>query len=207
MWKALLDIGTELWENLDDVFVSILIIVIGNQIAHLLYKFTKDFLKLGILPAQTIKIVLQACVFVVILLHILGDDVVRSFTGGISIGIGYDLQPYIISIFNGLMIHNDDIIIPGDNKSYGSIISIPSMNLINVKIDSVGLFNTLLINNKNEKILLSNSTLMRSSIIIHNNDSYYKVNKNVSSKPDEDINDEEEGGHNFLVGLELQHKQ
>ena len=207
MWKALLDIGTELWENLDDVFVSILIIVIGNQIAHLLYKFTKDFLKLGILPAQTIKIVLQAFVFVVILLQILGDDVVRSFTGGISIGIGYALQPYIISIFNGLMIHNDDIIIPGDNKSYGSIISIPSMNLINVKIDSVGLFNTLLINNKNEKILLSNSTLMRSSIIIHNNDSYYKVNKNVSSKPDEDTNDEEEGGHNFLVGLELHHKQ
>ena len=207
MWKALLDIGTELWENLDDVFVSILIIVIGNQIAHLLYKFTKDFLKLGILPAQTIKIVLQAFVFVVILLQILGDDVVRSFTGGISIGIGYALQPYIISIFNGLMIHNDDIIIPGDNKSYGSIISIPSMNLINVKIDSVGLFNTLLINNNNEKILLSNSTLMRSSIIIHNNDSYYKVNKNVSSKPDEDTNDEEEGGHNFLVGLELHHKQ
>ena len=40
MWKALLDIGTELWENLDDVFVSILIIVIGNQIAHLLKRCT-----------------------------------------------------------------------------------------------------------------------------------------------------------------------
>ena len=48
-------IGTDMWENADDVLVSIILIIIGNVIASIIYYFTKEFLKTGVLFAQIVK--------------------------------------------------------------------------------------------------------------------------------------------------------
>ena len=109
MWKAFQSIGTDMWENADDVLVSIILIIIGNVIASIIYYFTKEFLKTGVLFAQIVKITFQLFIIVICVVQVIGEDVVSHFTGGISIGLGYALQPYIISIFNGLMVHNDHV--------------------------------------------------------------------------------------------------
>ena len=67
-------------------------------------------MKLSLFTSQTVKISLQIFIFATCLIQLLGGETLASATGGIAIGVGYAFQPYIISIFNGLMIHNDDVI-------------------------------------------------------------------------------------------------
>ena len=59
MWKAFQSIGTDMWENADDVLVSIILIIKGNEIASIIYYITKEFLKTGVLFAQIVKITFQ----------------------------------------------------------------------------------------------------------------------------------------------------
>ena len=197
MWKAFESIGSGMWENADDVLVSIILIIIGNIIASLIYYFTKEFLKTGVLFAQIIKITFQLFIIVICVVQIIGQDVVSHFTGGISIGLGYALQPYIISIFNGLMVHNDHDVVPKKTR-----ISLPSEGITNAYVESIGLFNTVLKEN-GDTIIISNSSLTRGALrILHakNNPSVLKkIQVQTQSLKDDDSHEKQ---HRFLEAVE-----
>jgi len=197
MWKAFESIGSGMWENADDVLVSIILIIIGNIIASLIYYFTKEFLKTGVLFAQIIKITFQLFIIVICVVQIIGQDVVSHFTGGISIGLGYALQPYIISIFNGLMVHNDHDVVPKKTR-----ISLPSEGITNAYVESIGLFNTVLKEN-GDTIIISNSSLTRGALrILHakNNPSVLKkIQVQKQSLKDDDSHEKQ---HRFLEAVE-----
>lgn len=182
MWKAFQSIGTDMWENADDVLVSIILIIIGNVIASIIYYFTKEFLKTGVLFAQIVKITFQLFIIVICVVQVIGEDVVSHFTGGISIGLGYALQPYIISIFNGLMVHNDHDVVPKQTR-----ISLPAEGITNAYVESIGLFNTVLKEN-NDTIIISNSTLTRGALrILHEKNNPPVLNKiKVKNEHDDD---------------------
>ncbi len=164
MWTTFKDVGHAFFSNIDDFAMVIFIIIVGNKFANLLYIFLKTFMGTQPLTAQTVKISLQLFIFTTCIIQLLGSAILNSASAGIAIGVGYAFQPYIISIFNGLMIHNDNIIVA--NKTF---ISIPGLHIKQVKVTEIGLFHTELENNDNEKILLSNSMLSTSAIIVHNN--------------------------------------
>ena len=183
--------SSEASNNIDDVFVSIIIIVIGNKLASYMYEFLKDFLKVNILTSQILKITVQLFIIVLCVVQLIGSEVVNNFTGGISIGLGYALQPYIISIFNGLMVHNDHDVVPKKTR-----ISLPSEGITNAYVESIGLFNTVLKEN-GDTIIISNSTLTRGALRILHEKNNPSVLKNIKVKKfhSEDNHNKE---HQFL---------
>lgn len=178
MWTTFRELLDSIVSNIDDFFVIILIGILGNKLAGFLYTFLYNFMNLSLFTSQTVKITLQIFIFATCFIQLLGAETLSHATGGIAIGVGYAFQPYIISIFNGLMIHNDDII---NDKKWVSLLS---SNVIG-SIHSVGLFNTILKDKEGNKILISNSMLTRGAV---------KVMCNEPSKDNKcnSINTEEE---------------
>lgn len=157
MWTTFRDLLDSIVSNIDDFFVIILIAIIGNKLASFLYTFLYRFMKLSLFTSQTVKISLQIFIFATCLIQLLGGETLASATGGIAIGVGYAFQPYIISVFNGLMIHNDDII---NEKKWVSLLS----SNVTGSVYSVGLFNTILKDKNGNDILISNSMLTRGAV-------------------------------------------
>ncbi len=179
MWNTFQQLLDNLISNIDDFFVILLIAVIGNKIASLLYLFLKNFMMTSLFISQTVKISLQVFLFTSCLIQLLGADTLTSATGGIAIGVGYAFQPYIISVFNGLMIHNDDII---NTKKW---ISIHGAGITAARVESIGLFNTLLRDTKNNYILISNSMLSHSAVTVMDKPDYEKKPAIAVKPPDQ----------------------
>ena len=162
MWTTFQELIDSLVSNIDDFFVILLIAVIGNKLAGLLYLFLKKFMMTTLFVSQTVKISIQVFLFASCLIQLLGANTLSSATGGIAIGVGYAFQPYIISIFNGLMIHNDDII---NTKKW---ITIHGAGISAARVESIGLFNTLLRDQNDNYVLISNSMLSHSAVTVMN---------------------------------------
>ena len=92
----------------------------------------------------------------------MGDDIIKHASAGIAIGVGYAFQPYIISMFNGLMLHNDNLI---NDKKY---LDIHSQGISGARVKSIGLFNTILQDHTGNYIIVSNSSLTAAAVKIHN---------------------------------------
>ena len=161
MWTTFRELLDSIISNIDDFFVIVLIAIIGNKLASFLYTFLYKFMKLSLFTSQTVKISLQIFIFATCLIQLLGGETLASATGGIAIGVGYAFQPYIISIFNGLMIHNDDVI---NDKKWVSLLS----SNVTGSVHSVGLFNTILKDKNGDEILISNSMLTRGAVKVMN---------------------------------------
>ena len=162
MWTTFTELTNSLVTNIDDFALVIFILIVGNKIAQALHTFIYSFLKQDLLYAQAVKVSLQVFLFTMCAVQLLGAKTLASASAGIAIGVGYAFQPYIISIFNGIMIHNDH------SMSKNSIISIPAIGINNAVVTSIGLFNTELLNEMKNKIILSNSMLSRYAITVHN---------------------------------------
>ena len=115
----------------------------------------------SLFTAQALKLSLQAFIGVISFVHLVGEDIIKHASAGIAIGVGYAFQPYIISMFNGLMLHNDNLI---NSKKY---LDVPSQGIKGAAVSSIGLFNTVLINQDGDKIVVSNSSLTESAVTIH----------------------------------------
>ena len=103
MWTTFKDCLDSILSNLDDFAVIIFILIVGNKIADLLYRFIANFLERSLFAAQTIKLLLQIFIGVISFIHLVGDDIIKNASAGIAIGIGYAFQPYIISMFNEII--------------------------------------------------------------------------------------------------------
>lgn len=160
MWSTFTQVANSVVSEIDDFALVIFLLIVGNKISQALYSFIHKFLKLPLLYAQAVKMSLQVFLFSICAIQLLGAETLRSASAGIAIGVGYAFQPYIISIFNGLMIHNDNVM------AKGKIISIPGLNILNARVDSIGLFNTALYH-EGDMLVLSNSMLSKSCIVLH----------------------------------------
>ena len=162
MWSTFKDCLDTILSNLDDFAVIIFILIVGNKLADLLYKFLANFMKSSLVTAQSVKLSLQVFIGVISFIHLVGDDIIKHASAGIAIGVGYAFQPYIISMFNGLMLHNDNLI---NDKKY---LDIHSQGISGARVKSIGLFNTILQDHKGNYIIVSNSSLTAAAVKIHN---------------------------------------
>lgn len=162
MWTTFKDCLDTILSNLDDFAVIIFILIVGNKLANLLYIFLANFMKTSLVTAQSVKLSLQVFIGVISFVHLVGDDIIKHASAGIAIGVGYAFQPYIISMFNGLMLHNDNLI---NNKKY---LDINSQGISGARVKSIGLFNTILQDHEGNDIIVSNSSLTAAAVKIHN---------------------------------------
>ena len=119
-------------------------------------------MKSSLFTAQTVKLSLQVFIGVISFVHLVGNDIIKHASAGIAIGVGYAFQPYIISMFNGLMLHNDNLI---NSKKF---LDVPSQGISGAQVKSIGLFNTILEDHSGNNIIITNSSLTASAVTIHN---------------------------------------
>lgn len=160
MWSTFTHVADSIVSEIDDFALVIFILIVGNKLSQTLYSFIHKFLKLDLLYAEAVKVSLQVFLFSICAIQLLGAETLRSASAGIAIGVGYAFQPYVISIFNGLMIHNDNVM------GKGKTISILGLNISNARVESIGLFNTTLYHD-GDMLILSNSMLSKSCITLH----------------------------------------
>ena len=180
MWATFKGFADSMFENVDDFAIVVFIIMVGNKLSQLLFTFLHSFMGLGLFPAQTVKISTQLFIFTICFIQLIGSEVLTSASAGIAIGVGYAFQPYIISVFNGLMIHNDNSIV-----EFESWLTIPSQGIANAKVVSIGLFNTELQDEAGDRVILSNSKLSASAITVHKEKRNYQA---VSTTSNDDHN-------------------
>ena len=119
-------------------------------------------MKTSLFTAQSVKLSLQVFIGVISFVHLVGDDIIKHASAGIAIGVGYAFQPYIISMFNGLMLHNDNLI---NSKKW---LDVPQSGINGARVKSIGLFNTILEDHSGNNIIITNSSLTASAVTIHN---------------------------------------
>lgn len=180
MWSTFKECTDALLDNIDDFAVIIFILIVGNKLADLLYRFIANFLERSLFTAQAIKLSLQIFIGVISFVHLIGETTINNAAAGIAIGVGYAFQPYIISLFNGLMLHNDNLI------KNGVYIDIASQGIENSQVFTIGLFNTILKDTDGNIILVSNSSLMQSSVVIKNKISSVSTQLQTANKEQED---------------------
>ena len=180
MWSTFKECTDALLDNIDDFAVIIFILIVGNKLADLLYRFIANFLERSLFTAQAIKLTLQIFIGVISIVHLIGETTINNAAAGIAIGVGYAFQPYIISLFNGLMLHNDNVI------RHGVYIDIASQGIRNSQVFTIGLFNTILKDVDDNIILVSNSTLMQSSVVIKNKISSIETQQQADKSEHED---------------------
>jgi len=161
MWTTFKECLNSIISNIDDFAVIVFILIVGNKLADLLYLFLAKFMNASLFAAQTVKLSLQIFIGVVSFIHLVGSDIISNASAGIAIGVGYAFQPYIISMFNGLMLHNDNLI------TTDKWLDVPSQSITGGKVHSIGLFNTVLIDQYGNQILISNSSLTRAAVTVH----------------------------------------
>ena len=162
MWESFQTIGTHIWDSIDDVFIAVGLLLVTTILSTHIYFFLNDYLILGHFPAQLSQVGLFFAVVVLIVQHLFGTMTASSIFGGFSIGFGYALQPYIIALFNGIVLRG----VQGINNNVE--LDIPGVLAKKRKVKYVGMFHTCL-EYENGQYFVSNNIFQQSPFIIYNN--------------------------------------
>lgn len=158
MWSAFSFLATNFLEVIDDVLVAVIVLTVGNIIGHTVHHVLFSMLRYPKMFADIITTSWRFFLMGLCLYQVIGLGSVEHFVGGFSIGIGYALQPYIVSIFNGLTLFSGSVVKTGTVVRFDK-----SEDWYKVK--HVGLFfTTLEMISQGEKIMrvIPNSKMMNS---------------------------------------------
>lgn len=108
-------IFNSIWSSLDDLLICIGIIIVTVPIVLAIGDTTHSYFKLSLYVSQMIKTSLLAFIFIYLLGYTAGETTSVSLLQGLSIGVGYALQPYIVSLLSGLTFFSTGMIKVGDS--------------------------------------------------------------------------------------------
>ena len=110
MWSAFSFLANNFLEVIDDVLVSIIVLTLGSVIGHGVHHVLYRMLKYPKMIADVITTSWRFFLIGLCLYQVIGMGSVQHFVNGFSIGIGYALQPYIMSIFNGFTLYSGKVL-------------------------------------------------------------------------------------------------
>jgi len=90
-----------IWLSLDDIFICLGAFIVARVFASAIYWCLHSYFDIDIYESELVQFVFLGIVVVFLISHLFGETAVTSILGGFSIGLGYALQPYIISLFVG----------------------------------------------------------------------------------------------------------
>lgn len=105
---------SSVWNSLDDILLSVGVFLIMRILTRVLKYSLHSYFDTSKFVAQLVEFFTMTIVAVFLLSHLCSPDVVQSLFGGLSIGVGYAFQPYIISFFTGMMIRAEGMMGPRD---------------------------------------------------------------------------------------------
>jgi len=112
-----------IWNSIDDFVMCIGVVIITVPIVISVASLTQHYFRYSLWTGQMVTFVSIASIFLYLLGHVAGETTTVSMLQGFALGIGYALQPYIVSLLSGTtffstgMLAADDIIII-DNTEY-----------------------------------------------------------------------------------------
>lgn len=110
MWGAFSFLANNFLEVVDDIFVAIIVLTLGNVVGHGVHHVLYNMLQYPKMMADVITTSWRFFLLGLCLYQVIGMGSVQHFINGFSIGIGYALQPYIISIFNGFTLYSGNVL-------------------------------------------------------------------------------------------------
>tara|TARA_B100000795_G_scaffold58599_1_gene38995 strand:- start:4274 stop:4762 length:489 start_codon:yes stop_codon:yes gene_type:complete len=90
-----------IWFSLDDIFICLCAFVVARVVAGAIYWCLNSYFDIDAYECELVQFIFLGIVVVFLISHLFGETAVTSILGGFSIGIGYALQPYIISFLAG----------------------------------------------------------------------------------------------------------
>ena len=90
-----------IWYSLDDLFVVLGVFLAINVVARSAGWCLRNYWETSYYVAQTLHFGLLFVVGIFLIGHLIGADVATQMFSGFSIGIGYAMQPYIVSFLAG----------------------------------------------------------------------------------------------------------
>jgi hypothetical protein len=110
------------WGKLDDFVLFISIILISVPIILKIGPVVQNYFKYSLWTGQMITFSLLTSVFLFLFSRVAGETSAVSILQGFALGVGYALQPYIVSLLSGAtyfatgMISSDDIIVINEKE-------------------------------------------------------------------------------------------
>ena len=102
MFDSLEDFSSLLYEKTDDIIITIGIYLCVRIITKWLYWMMRTYFRYSAYFSGCVHFVFYAIASVLLLTHVFGGDIALSLFSGFSIGVGYAVQPYIISLIEGV---------------------------------------------------------------------------------------------------------
>jgi small-conductance mechanosensitive channel len=92
---------TTVWHSLDDIFVCVGFFLAANVVASSVQWSLLNYFRSSHYTAQITHFGFLFMVFIFLVGHLIGSDTATSLFSGFSIGFGYAMQPYIVSLLAG----------------------------------------------------------------------------------------------------------
>ena len=148
---SFIDLFSRIWNSLDDILVCIGVFLVVQVISSRLNHCLLNYFNMSAYIAQSAQFLFLFSTIIFLISHLIGSSIAVSLFSGFSIGLGYALQPYIVSLLAGGTLRMSDIIRRGDT------IIINDQSLV---VDHVGL---LYISTKKDKAITYFPNAMLSS--------------------------------------------
>jgi small-conductance mechanosensitive channel len=105
----------KVWSSLDDILACVGVLLVSRILANSLHWCAKSYFELSIYSAQAIHFGFLFVVFMFLISHLIGSSTAVSLFSGFSIGFGYAMQPYIMSLLAGATFRSTDMFRKGDS--------------------------------------------------------------------------------------------
>ena len=116
---SLFSLFERIWNSLDDIFVCFGMFLVATQLANSTYSCMRNYFRLSFYVSQATHFALLSTFCIFLIGHLVGSETAISFLGGLSIGLGYALQPYIVSLLAGGTLLSMETIRVGDELRIG----------------------------------------------------------------------------------------
>ena len=152
---------TTMWYSLDDIFVCVGFFLVVKVFAEHVNWCLQHYFDTSQYTAHALHFSLMFSSIIFLVGHLIGQSTATSLFSGFSIGLGYAMQPYIVSLLSGFSFRSGVIFSKEDSEK----ISMKIQGEV-FELDHIGLLHVCAISNDGYKTYFPNSILGSSIISI-----------------------------------------
>lgn len=133
MYDSFETLFLNIWASLDDVFICVTMAIVLRVISQWLYWCLASYFHLSTYLSDSINFLFLGTTSVFLLNHLFGPEIAVALFSGLTIGMGYAFQPYIISLFTGLYNKSSGLVQKGDRILFNNkTVRVTSVTLLHV---------------------------------------------------------------------------